>query len=166
MRRILSLALALASFSLGGCFGTVYVQRDDGLTVSTGNDFGLRGEKKVVHPLAIDRAIQLRGLKIPPPNGYVMGCSQSILEEGYCRIGWNAVGGMAYVVINGDVLTVQAHDPGSFFGPPPKREYSLEGVQGALQCLDANGNELLTKDRFLNCQPMLISELDKVKPRG
>jgi hypothetical protein len=96
-----------------------------------------------------------------------MGCSQSILEEGYCRIRWNAIGGMAYVVVNGNVLTVQAHDdPGSFFGPPPKRDYSLEGAQGALQCLDANGNELLTKYRFIHCQPMLLSEMDKIKPRG
>jgi hypothetical protein len=167
MTRTTTIALAATSIALGGCFGgTVYVKRDDGVTVSTDRDFGSRGEKKVVNPLVIDRAIQLRGLKIPPPNGYVAGCSQSILDEGFCRIQWPAVGGMAYVVVKGNVLTVQAHDPGSFFGPLPKREYTIEGVEGAFQCLGPDGKDLEINDRFSNCAPMLNSELAKVRPLG
>ena len=165
MTRTTTFALAAASIALGGCFGgTVYVKRDDGVTVSTDRDFGIRGEKKVVNPLAIDRAIQLRGLKIPPPNGYVAGCSQSILDNGFCRIQWPAVGGMAYVIVNGEVLTVQAHDPGSFFGPMPKREYTLKGVDGAFSCLGPDGQELAIADRFSNCTPMLKTELAKIAP--
>jgi hypothetical protein len=165
MTRTTTFALAAASIALGGCFGgTVYVKRDDGVTVSTDRDFGIRGERKVVHPLAIDRAIQLRGLKIPPPNGYVEGCSLSILEHGFCRIQWPEVGGMAYVVVNGEVLTVQAHDPGSFFGPMPKREYTLKGVGGALSCLGPDGQEIASADRFAHCAPMLNAELAKIAP--
>jgi len=163
MHRTTTFAVAAASIALGGCLGgTVYVKRDDGVTVSTDRDFGARGEKKVVNPLAIDRAIQLRGLKIPPPNGYVAGCSQSILDHGFCRIQWPAVGGMAYVVVNGTILTVQAHDPGSFFGPMPKREYTLKDSVGALSCLGPDGQDLAIEDRFSHCAPMLNAELAKI----
>jgi hypothetical protein len=101
-------------------------------------------------------------LKIPPPNGYVAGCSQSILDHGFCRIQWPAVGGMAYVVVNGTILTVQAHDPGSFFGPMPKREYTLKDSVGALSCLGPDGEDLAIEDRFSHCAPMLNAELAKI----
>ena len=62
------------------------------------------------------------------------------------------------------VPTVRSGAP--FFGPLPKREYTIEGVEGAFQCLGPDGKDLEINDRFSNCAPMLNSELAKVRPLG